>query len=91
MERRRYNQTRGAHIEEDQGEEQEPPMSSWLSRTASSHKAQLAATAVVSGAVVAGAILGYQHTRRKNRVRDLKSSIPDVEESATKEVRPKRP
>ncbi|KAI9779948.1 MAG: hypothetical protein M1839_007104 [Geoglossum umbratile] len=86
MERRRYSQTNDVYVEGDQEEEQEPPMSSWLSRTASSHTAQLAATAVVSGAVVAGAILGYQHTRRKNRVRDLKNSIPDVGEDATKEL-----
>ncbi|KAI9771786.1 MAG: hypothetical protein M1840_001556 [Geoglossum simile] len=86
MERRRYNQPEGVRVEGDQEEEPDPPMSSWLSRTASSHKAQLAATAVVSGAVVAGAILGYQHTRRKNRVRDLKNSIPDVGEDATKEL-----
>jgi hypothetical protein len=86
MDSRRYNQTKGVHAEGDQEEEPELSMSSWLSRTASSHKAQLAATAVVSGAVVAGAILGYQHTKRKNRVRDLKNSIPDVGGDATKEV-----
>ncbi|KAK6582875.1 hypothetical protein PZA11_005283 [Diplocarpon coronariae] len=51
-------------------------MSSWLSRTASNSQAQLAATALVSGAVVAGAIFGYQRVRRQERVEDLKSSIP---------------
>lgn len=59
----------------------EPPpqretMSSWFQRTTSSTQAQFAATALVSGAVVAGAILGYQHIRRQERVEDLKSSIP---------------
>lgn len=53
-------------------------MSSWLSRTSGSTQAQFAATAIVSGAVVAGAILGYQHIRRQEKVEDLKSSIPEL-------------
>ena len=53
-------------------------MASWLSRTASSSQAQFAATALVSGAVVAGAIFGYQHVRRQEMVEDLKSSIPEL-------------
>jgi len=53
-------------------------MSSWLSRATSSTQAQFAATAIVSGAVVAGAILGYQHVRRQERVEDLKNSIPEL-------------
>lgn len=53
-------------------------MSSWLSRVVSSTQAQFAATAIVSGAVVAGAILGYQHVRRQERAEDLKSSIPEL-------------
>ena len=53
-------------------------MSSWFSRATSSNQAQFAATAIVSGVVVAGAILGYQHVRRQERVEDLKSSIPEV-------------
>ncbi|KAI9055131.1 hypothetical protein LZ554_000096 [Drepanopeziza brunnea f. sp. 'monogermtubi'] len=56
-------------------------MSSWLSRTASTSQAQFAATALVSGAVVAGAIFGYQHVRRQERVEDLKSSIPALGQS----------
>ena len=61
-------------------------MSSWLQRTASSTQAQFAATAVLAGAVTAGAILGYQHLRRQERVEDLKSSIPELgrEHSAEK-------
>ena len=53
-------------------------MTSWFSRAASSTQAQFAATAIVSGAVVAGAILGYQAVRRHERVEDLKSSIPEL-------------
>ncbi|KAI9804481.1 MAG: hypothetical protein M1825_001380 [Sarcosagium campestre] len=54
---------------------------SWLSRTASSHQVQLAATAIVSGALVAGAIYGYQNARRRTLVEDLKGSIPDLDET----------
>lgn len=53
-------------------------MSSWLQRTASSTQVQFAATAVLAGAVTAGAILGYQHMRRQERVEDLKNSIPEL-------------
>ncbi|KAI9762024.1 MAG: hypothetical protein M4579_000660 [Chaenotheca gracillima] len=51
---------------------------SWLSRTASSHQGQIAATAVISGVLVASTILGFQHLRRQERVDDLKRSIPDL-------------
>lgn len=51
-------------------------MSSWFQRATGSTKAQFAATAIVSGAVVAGAILGYQHVKRIERTEDLKKSIP---------------
>lgn len=47
-------------------------MASWLG----SREFQFGATALASGAVVAGAILGYQHVRRQERVEDLKGSIP---------------
>ncbi|KAL3418840.1 putative ThiF domain protein [Phlyctema vagabunda] len=53
-------------------------MSSWISRATSSSQAQFAATAVVSGVVVAGAIFGYQHVRRQEKVEDLKRSIPEL-------------
>jgi len=49
-------------------------MTTWFSR----ERIQLAATAVVSGAVVAGAILGYQHVRRVERVEHLKRSVPEL-------------
>lgn len=52
-------------------------MSNWLEQASSSHRVQLAATAVVSGLVVGGAILGYQNTSRRHRLHELKDSIPD--------------
>lgn len=55
-------------------------MSSWLQRQAGSHNSQLATTAVLSGAAVAGAIFGYQAYRRKEAIHDLKASIPDIDE-----------
>ncbi|KAF2003136.1 hypothetical protein P154DRAFT_618126 [Amniculicola lignicola CBS 123094] len=55
-------------------------MSSWISRTTSSHNAQLITTAIVSGVVVGGAILGFQQARRMYRVNELKDSIPDIGE-----------
>ncbi len=65
-------------FEVEESQKAKGSMSSWLSRTASSSHAQFAATALVSGAVVAGAIFGYQHVRRQERVEDLKSSIPEL-------------
>lgn len=53
-------------------------MSSWLQHHANSHQSQLAATAVISGAAVASAILGYQTLRRGKAVDRLKASIPDI-------------
>jgi hypothetical protein len=83
-----YRQRRSNYKKEEYGDERDPPsppsppppssMSSWLSRVTSSTQAQFAATAIVSGAVVAGAILGYQHVRRQERVEGLKSSIPEL-------------
>lgn len=55
-------------------------MSSWLESVGSSHKLQLAATAIVSGAVVGGAIIGLQQAKRKYKVYDLKHSIPNSKE-----------
>ncbi|KAF2434428.1 hypothetical protein EJ08DRAFT_657182 [Tothia fuscella] len=49
---------------------------SWI--TQSSHRVQLGVTAVISGVVVAGAVIGYQKVRRKERVQILKDSIPDI-------------
>jgi hypothetical protein len=55
-------------------------MSSWISRATSSHHAQLITTAVVSGVVVGGLILGVQEGRRRYRVEKLKDSIPEIGE-----------
>lgn len=55
-------------------------MSSWFQRQAGAQSSQLATTAVLSGAAVAGAIFGYQAYRRKEAVHDLKASIPDIDE-----------
>ncbi|KAJ5191274.1 uncharacterized protein N7498_010259 [Penicillium cinerascens] len=55
-------------------------MSSWFQRQAGAQSSQLATTAVLSGAAVAGAIFGYQAYRRKEAVYDLKASIPDIDE-----------
>jgi hypothetical protein len=55
-----------------------------------SPKTQLIGTALLSGAVVAGGIFGYQAVRRQERVEDLKSSIPQLgkEEYENAKVRP---
>ncbi|KAL8716413.1 MAG: hypothetical protein Q9220_000320 [cf. Caloplaca sp. 1 TL-2023] len=55
-------------------------MSSWFERQFSSHGAQLAATALVSGITVAGLIYGGQAVRRRVAVDDLKSSIPPIDD-----------
>lgn len=55
-------------------------MSSWLHRQAGSSNNQLATTAVLSGAAVAGAIFGFQAYKRKEAVHDLKASIPTIDE-----------
>lgn len=53
-------------------------MASFLERASTNSRVQLAATAIVSGAVVAGAILGYQRLQEEERVSQLKSSIPSL-------------
>ncbi|KAH7408474.1 hypothetical protein DE146DRAFT_375738 [Phaeosphaeria sp. MPI-PUGE-AT-0046c] len=55
-------------------------MSSWISRATESRNAQLITTAVISGAVVASTILGFQQARRLYRVADLKASIPEIDD-----------
>ena len=51
-------------------------MNSLFSQAASSSKVQLVATALVSGAVAASVLLGYQRLQREERISRLKSSIP---------------
>lgn len=52
--------------------------SSFLSQATSNTKVQFATTAIVSGAVVASAILGYQQLQRNERINKLKDSIPSA-------------
>jgi hypothetical protein len=56
-------------------------MASWVDRQFSSHNVQLAAVALLSGVAVAGTIYGTQAIRRKERVDELKASIPELNES----------
>ncbi|KAI1392508.1 ubiquitin-protein ligase molybdopterin-converting factor [Hypoxylon trugodes] len=53
-------------------------MASFIERASASSKVQFAATAIASGAVVVGAILGYQRLQREERVHQLKDSIPSI-------------
>ncbi|KAF3919566.1 hypothetical protein ABW20_dc0102679 [Dactylellina cionopaga] len=55
-------------------------VTSSLSTLAQSHRAQLAATALVSGLVVGGTILGYQSSQRKLRTRMLKNELLHLSE-----------
>lgn len=52
-------------------------MSTFLSRATSDSRFHLAATAVISGSVVAAGILSYQRLSHEKRVSRLKDSIPD--------------
>lgn len=52
-------------------------MSSFLSENLSNPRFQLLATAVLSGATAASLLLGYQALERKERIYELKSSIPN--------------
>ncbi|KAI1478220.1 ubiquitin-protein ligase molybdopterin-converting factor [Daldinia eschscholtzii] len=53
-------------------------MGSLLERATVISKVQFAATAIASGAVVAGTMLGYQRLQRKERINQLKESIPSL-------------
>lgn len=56
-------------------------MSSFLARTTSDSRFHLAATAVISGGVVAAGILSYQRLSHEKRVSRLKDSIPDLSDN----------
>lgn len=81
------------HYQAYEYKEGEPPpkgpkgakMSAWLQRQASSHQAQILATALLSGVAVAGVILGAQALRRRTAIDDLKASIPDIDEAHEEE------
>lgn len=52
-------------------------MAAWLERH---QHGQLIATALISGAVVAGTIFGVQHAQRREKIDELKASIPELSE-----------
>ncbi|KAL5866911.1 hypothetical protein ACKVWC_010801 [Pyricularia oryzae] len=54
--------------------------SSFITRATSDSRFQFAATALLSGAVAAGAILSYQRVAKEERLSKLKSSIPAPDE-----------
>ncbi|KAK4692251.1 tRNA threonylcarbamoyladenosine dehydratase, partial [Lecanoromycetidae sp. Uapishka_2] len=56
-------------------------MASWFDRQFANKNVQLAAVALLSGAAVAGTIYGTQAIRRKERVEELKASIPELNET----------
>lgn len=55
-------------------------MASHIFPSFQSHRFQLFATAVLSGAGVAALLLGYQTLAREERIHDLKASVPSLEE-----------
>lgn len=56
--------------------------SSLINRATSDSRFHFAATALLSGVVAAGAILGYQRMAKEERLSRLKSSIPAVNDNA---------
>jgi hypothetical protein len=83
MERRGPPRKQQKHVRFGESPEPKPPenMASWLDRQFANHNVQLAAVALISGAAVAGTIYGTQAIRRKERVDELKASIPELNES----------
>ena len=55
-------------------------MSSWLSEIASSHRLQLGVTAIASGCLAASAVIGLQEARKWYNERELKDSIPGLDQ-----------
>lgn len=82
MERPSFAKKEKKQVHFDEKPRTRPPeaMASWLDRQFSSHHVQLAAAAVLSGAAVAATIYGTQAIRRKERVEELKASIPELNE-----------
>ncbi|KAI5867478.1 ubiquitin-protein ligase molybdopterin-converting factor [Durotheca rogersii] len=60
---------------------------SFLERAVSNSQVQLAATAIASGAVVAGLILGSQRLQREERLHRLKDSIPSLLDESDEALR----
>ncbi|KAI1427446.1 ubiquitin-protein ligase molybdopterin-converting factor [Xylaria sp. FL1777] len=61
-------------------------MASLLEQARTNTRIQLAATAIASGAVVAGVILGYQRSQREGRMYELKNSIPLLDDEALRRL-----
>ena len=82
MERPNFAKKERKQVHFDERPQTRPPetMASWLDQQFSSHRVQLVATAVLSGAAVAATIYGTQAIRRKERVDELKASIPELNE-----------
>lgn len=55
-------------------------MSSWLSEIASSHRLQLGITAVASACIAVSAVLGLQEAQKWYNERELKESIPGLDQ-----------
>lgn len=73
---------RHVRFNDDSSEPKPPePMASWFDRQFANHTVQLAAVALMSGVAVAGTIYGTQAIRRKERVDELKASIPELNET----------
>lgn len=51
---------------------------SWLSRTTTSHRFQLAITAIASGAIAVSVVLSFQNLRRKARIKLLKEEADEI-------------
>lgn len=53
---------------------------SWLPDLSNSHRLQLGLTAVLSGCLAVGAVLGLQEARKFYNEKDLKDSIPGLDQ-----------
>ena len=77
---RRQHDRRKKRVRFEVAEDNHESMASWLQQQASSRNAQLAITALLSGAAVAGTIFGIQALRRQIAVEGLKASIPQTDD-----------
>lgn len=66
-------------------------MSGLLSRATSDSRFQLAATALLSGGIVAAGLLSYQRLSHEQRVSRLKNSIPNPSDDHTLQKVSKHP
>ena len=80
----RIQSKRSQHSPSDRrtpGEQTPNTMTTWLERQASNRYVQFGAVALISGATVAATIYGVQTVRRKERIDELKASIPELSEN----------